>query len=190
MKPILMATNNPGKLREAAAVLASLGMAVISMEQAGISADPDETGETFLENARIKARALAARYDGPVLADDSGLCVDALGGGPGVYSSQYGPNSKLLREMKGVTERSARFACVLLGILEDGREITAEGFCHGMIALAPKGANGFGYDPVFLLPNGKTMAELTAEEKNEVSHRGAALREFAKEWNILTGNSS
>ena len=199
MTPILMATNNIGKLREAAAILAPLGLAVISLEQAGLVSEPEETGTNFTENAAIKARALAALYGGPVLADDSGLCVDTLGGAPGVWSKDYGmPEAKnaegqvgfLLREMDGKADRAAHFVCVVHCILPDGREITAQGYCHGAIAMEPRGGNGFGYDPVFELPCGKTLAEVTAEEKNRVSHRAAALRDFAKQWNNSLGESS
>jgi len=144
-----------------------------------------ENGATFEENALIKAREVAAVCSLPVLADDSGLCVDALGGEPGIYSARFGNcdsdtarNDLLLRKMSGIPDnkRSARFICVMALVLPDGREFTAQGACEGFIIREKKGAKGFGYDPIFLVKNDtRTMAELSLEEKNTISHRAIAL---------------
>ena len=154
------------------------------MEEANASVDVEEDGETFEENARKKAETIFRRTGKPCLADDSGLQVDALGGAPGVYSARYAGtnkdkdnNQKLLSEMEGKINRTARFVCVMVLLYGEGKEIVAQGRCEGEIAVAPRGGNGFGYDPLFYLPQfGKTMAELTDDEKNAISHRGNALR--------------
>jgi XTP/dITP diphosphohydrolase len=171
---IVLATHNQGKVLEIARVLE--GFSVKSLLDLGVREVPEETGATFLENARIKARAAMEATGLPVLADDSGLCVDALGGAPGVISSEY-DIPWLLRQMEGKTGRKAQFVCQLVYLDPGGREILAEGRCEGEILHAPRGTNGFGYDPVFLA-EGKslTMAELTPGEKDEISHRGRALR--------------
>jgi XTP/dITP diphosphohydrolase len=187
---LLLATGNRGKAAEAAAILgegAGERLEVLTLADLPRLDAPEETGATFLENARIKARAGAAGSGLPTIGEDSGLEVDALGGAPGVLSARYAEGGdrarceKLLREMAGVPARlrSARFVCAAVLAFPDGREESAEGSCKGAIAPAPLGAGGFGYDPVFLLPDGRTMAELAPEEKNAISHRGRALRRLA-----------
>ena len=190
MNKLVMATNNANKLREAKEILAPLGIEVLSQREAGADCDPEENGSTFAENALIKAKAVYEAVNLPTIADDSGLCVDAMDGRPGVHSARYAPKgeecAKLLCEMKGVPDedRGAAFKCTICFIDESGHfEFT--GSCKGSIGYEMRGSNGFGYDPVFMV-NNRTMAELSAEEKNEISHRGAALRElyrFLKERN-------
>ncbi len=176
----VMATNNQNKLREAREILAPLGIEVLSQQEAGANVEPDENGETFAENALIKAKAVYDIVKMPVFADDSGLCVNALNGAPGVHSARYAPKgqecAKLLAEMKDVpdAERGAYFECTIAYIDENGSG-TMYASCHGKIGYEERGENGFGYDPVFLY-NGRTLAEMTSDEKNEISHRGAALR--------------
>lgn len=187
---LVMATNNENKLREAREILAPLGIEVISQREAGADCDPDENGATFAENAMIKARAVYDIVGLPVIADDSGLCVDALGGRPGVHSARYAPKgqecAKLLDEMRDIPadKRQAAFRCTIVYIGSDCTE-TLTGECRGSIGYEMRGSNGFGYDPVFMVGE-RTMAELSADEKNSISHRGAALRElyaFLKERN-------
>ncbi|MDR1693065.1 MAG: RdgB/HAM1 family non-canonical purine NTP pyrophosphatase [Oscillospiraceae bacterium] len=178
---VVAATRNPGKAREFSRILSPLGFTVKSLDELGVSGEPEETGSTFLENARIKAAAAVAATGFPSVADDSGICVDALGGAPGVRSARFAEPGKrtetLLALLEGHTDRSARFVASVVLLYPDGREITAEGICEGEIAPAPCGDGGFGYDPVFFLPElGRTMAELTPDEKDGVSHRGKALR--------------
>ena len=179
---LVMATNNANKLREAREILSPLGIEVLSQQDAGVNCEPDENGSTFAENAMIKARAVYECCGLPVIADDSGLCVDALGGRPGVHSARYAPKgqecAKLLEEMKGVQEeyRTARFVCSIV-FLDGSGEAVTEGRCEGSIGFEQRGTNGFGYDPVFMVGD-RTMAELSADEKNAISHRGAALREL------------
>jgi XTP/dITP diphosphohydrolase len=178
---VVLATTNTGKVRELAALLAPV-LDVVSAPPAYRA--PDETGDTYLANARIKARALATVIAGDALADDSGLEVDALGGRPGVHSSRYGAtaterNARLLDELRGRTggARTARFRTVLVLVRADGSEVTAEGTCEGAIALEARGGNGFGYDPVFLVPAlGRTFGELPSGEKARLSARAAAAR--------------
>ena len=180
---IIAATKNQGKIREIAEILSPFGVEVVSQADAGIDVDVDETGSTFLENALIKARAVAMLCDDAVLADDSGLCVDALDGRPGVYSARYGgdiPHSEkmkmLLSELEGKSDRKARFECVTALVLPDGREYTFKGTTYGHIMEEEKGENGFGFDPVFYSDELKCgVAECSDEEKNSVSHRGKAL---------------
>ena len=185
----ILATHNPGKLREMAAILSQYGVEVVSPADVGITVDVEETGTTFAENAMLKAKAICAAADLPAIADDSGLCVDALNGGPGVYSARYGGEGLddrgryllLLNNMRGQTTRAAHFACAIACAFPNGDTLTAQGRCDGAIAFAPMGENGFGYDPVFFVPEkAKTFAQLTQEEKAEISHRGKALREFTK----------
>lgn len=182
IKKLVMATNNANKLREAQEILAPLGIEVLSQRDAGANCDPEENGATFAENAMIKAQAVYDAVALPTIADDSGLCVDALGGRPGVYSARYAPEgqhcAKLLDEMKSIPaeNRAAHFQCSIAFIDGDIHEIL-EAACCGSIGFEAKGTNGFGYDPVFLYGN-KTLAEMSAEEKNKISHRGAALREL------------
>lgn len=190
-KTVVIATNNAHKVSEISSALSFDGWTFQSLKEAGVDSNPEETGTTFVENARIKARAAHAITQGAVLADDSGLIVDALDGAPGVYSSRYcgtdgddaGNNAKLLAELQGVLaeERTARFASVLVFIDEDGTETVAEGFVEGRIGFAPLGDEGFGYDPLFYPDayHGElTMAQITQEQKNAISHRGNALREL------------
>ena len=184
----ILATHNPGKLREMADILSHLGVEVVSPADMGITVEVEETGATFAENAMLKAKAICAASGLPAIADDSGLCVDALNGGPGVYSARYGGEGLddrgryllLLNSMRGQTTRAAHFACAIACAFPGGKTLTAEGRCDGAIAFAPLGEGGFGYDPVFLVPEkGKTFGQLTAEEKSEISHRGRALRDFS-----------
>ena len=184
----VLATHNPGKLKEMADILSSLGVEVVSPSDLGVDVEVEETGATFAENAMLKARAICEASGLPAIADDSGLCVDALNGGPGVYSARYGGEGLddagrtrlLLENMRGQTTRAAHFACAIACVFPNGKTLTAEGRCDGAVAFAPMGTGGFGYDPVFLVPEkGKTFSQLTEAEKNEISHRGKALRDFA-----------
>lgn len=185
----VLATNNPKKLKEMAEILGKLGVEVVSPKELGIHIEVEETGTTFAENAMLKAKAICAAAGLPAIADDSGLCVDALNGGPGVYSARYGGEGLddvqryqlLLANMRGQTTRAAHFACAIACVFPDGKVLTAEGQCHGTIAFAPMGEGGFGYDPVFFVPEyRKTFGQLTAEEKSKISHRGKALTIFAE----------
>ncbi len=185
----VLATHNPGKLKEMSAILAELGIQVVGPDELGIDVEVEETGTTFAENAMLKAQAICAASGLPAIADDSGLCVDALNGGPGVYSARYGGEGLddrgrtmlLLENMRGQTTRAAHFACAICCVFPSGDTLTAEGRCEGAIAFAPMGEGGFGYDPVFLVPEkAKTFSQLTAEEKNAISHRGKALRAFSE----------
>lgn len=184
----VLATHNPGKLREMGEILRDLGVEVVSPAALGIPVDVEETGTTFLENALLKAKAICRAANLPAIADDSGLCVDALNGAPGVYSARYGGEGLddrgrcmlLLNSMRGATTRAAHFSCAVACVFPNGDTLTAEGRCDGSIAYAPLGDGGFGYDPIFLLPGtGKTFGQLSQEEKSAVSHRGKALKEFA-----------
>ena len=184
----VLATHNPGKLREMGGILKDLGVEVVSPAALGIPVDVEETGTTFLENALLKAKAICRAANLPAIADDSGLCVDALNGAPGVYSARYGGEGLddrgrcmlLLNSMRGATTRAAHFSCAVACVFPNGDTLTTEGRCDGSIAYAPLGDGGFGYDPVFLLPGtGKTFGQLSQEEKSAVSHRGKALKEFA-----------
>ena len=184
----VLATHNPGKLREMGGILKDLGVEVVSPAALGIPVDVEETGTTFLENALLKAKAICRAANLPAIADDSGLCVDALNGAPGVYSARYGGEGLddrgrcmlLLNSLRGATTRAAHFSCAVACAFPNGDTLTAEGRCDGSIAYAPLGDGGCGYDPVFLLPGaGKTFGQLSQEEKSAVSHRGKALKEFA-----------
>lgn len=186
----VLASNNERKLEELRQILSQMGHEVLSQREAGLNLTVEETGTTFEENARLKARGASDALGLPVIADDSGLMVDALDGAPGVYSARYGGeglddrgrNALLLKNMEGKENRSARFVCCICCRFPDGREITARGECPGQILEGPRGKDGFGYDPVFYMPEyGKTMAEMTPEEKNAVSHRGRALERLAAE---------
>lgn len=185
----VIATGNPKKLIELNRILNPLGIDAITAKEASINLeDVEETGKTFEENAKIKARAAARLTNLAVVADDTGLCVDALNGAPGVYTARYaGENAtdqqkyeKLLNALKGVphAKRTAHFSTCICCILPNKEEIIVSGRCDGFIAQKPHGTNGFGYDPVFELENGKSLAELTAKEKDKISHRGNALRNF------------
>ena len=185
----VLATNNPKKLKEMAEILGTLGVEVVSPKELGIHIEVEETGPTFAENAMLKAKAICEAANLPAIADDSGLCVDALNGGPGVYSARYGGEGLddvqryqlLLANMRGQTTRAAHFACAIACAFPNGKELTAEGKCNGTIAFAPMGEGGFGYDPIFFVPEyRKTFGQLTAEEKSKISHRGKALTIFAE----------
>ena len=186
---IYVATNNKGKLKEIKAILPDFE--VLAIKDLGYDFDVEENGKTFAENSYIKAHALYTLTKCPVIADDSGLCVDALDGEPGVYSARYAGEhgndedntKKLLNNMKDIPkeERSAKFVCDICYIDENGDVFHAYGECRGEIAYEPKGENGFGYDPIMYIPElKKTMAELTPDEKNKISHRAKAL-EILKE---------
>jgi XTP/dITP diphosphohydrolase len=185
----VLATHNPGKLKEMSAILADLGVEVASPKDIGIEVDVEETGTTFAENAMLKAKAICKASNLPAIADDSGLCVDALNGGPGVYSARYGGEelddrgryTLLLNSMRGQTTRAAHFTCSIACAFPNGDTLTAEGQVQGTIAFAPMGDGGFGYDPVFFYPPlAKTFGQLTVEEKSKISHRGKALAEFSE----------
>jgi XTP/dITP diphosphohydrolase len=186
----VLATNNPGKLKEMAAILGQLGVEVISPRELGIAMEVEETGTTFAENAMLKAKAICEAAKLPAIADDSGLCVDALNGAPGVYSARYAGehgndaanNAKLLADLATLpadTAKTARFMCAMC--LAEGGRVKAEfiGKVEGSITATPAGEHGFGYDPLFV-PHGYTctMAQLPAEEKNRISHRADALQQF------------
>jgi len=185
----VLASHNPGKIKEMSAILSKFGIEVVTPRELGITVDVEETGATFAENAMLKARAICEAANLPAIADDSGLCVNALNGGPGVYSARYGGEGLddvgryrlLLENMRGQTTRAAHFACAIACAFPNGDTLNAEGRCDGTIAFAPMGEGGFGYDPVFLVPEKrKTFAQLTAEEKAEISHRGKALEIFVE----------
>ena len=184
---IVFATGNVGKMREIRMIMEDMGMEILSMKEIGINPDIVEDGTTFTENAIIKAKAVAALTDAIVLADDSGLEIDALNKEPGIYSARYMgedtsyriKNANLIERLEGVPDekRTARFVCAIAAVLPDGELLTTLGTVEGRIGYEEKGANGFGYDPIFFLPEfGCTSAELTDEQKNEISHRGKALR--------------
>lgn len=189
MKDILFATGNAGKMKEIREILADLPAEIQSMKEAGVEADIVENGTSFEENALIKARAVAEQlHDGRtvVLADDSGLEIDYLKGEPGIYSARYMgedtsyriKNANLIERLKGVPEekRTARFVCAIAAVFPDGGTVIRRGVIEGKIGYEERGANGFGYDPIFYLPDmSRTTAELSPEEKNAVSHRGRAL---------------
>lgn len=180
MKVVVLATTNQGKLVELREMLGAGWVVKSPADYPGLP-EVDETEATFAGNAELKARALCAATGELSVGDDSGLCVDALKGGPGVYSARYAPTTeariaKLLRALEGVADRSAHFECALCAVWPDGRVERATGVCEGRIALVPRGQGGFGYDPVFEFADGRTMAELSSAEKAAVSHRGAAFR--------------
>ncbi len=196
MSRIIFATGNAGKMREIRSILADLGMEIVSMKEAGVSLEIEESGSTYEENALIKARAVAAVTGELVLADDSGLEVDRLNKEPGVHSARYMgedtpysiKNASIIRRLEGVSEeeRTARFVCAIAAVLPDGRELTTRATVEGRIGYGEKGEGGFGYDPIFFVPAlGKTTAELSEEEKNLVSHRGRALRLMKEELRKL-----
>ena len=186
---LVIASNNKGKIREYKELLEPLGYEVMSQSEAGLTLEVEETGTTFAENSALKARAAYEILSCAVLADDSGLMVDALGGEPGVYSARYGGIDNdaerclyLLKKMEDVPDdkRTARFVCTIHFIDTDGSEICVEGKVCGSINRAPAGENGFGYDPVFMY-EGQSFAQIPAEKKNAVSHRGDALRKLVDE---------
>ncbi len=185
---LVLASKNKKKLVEMNEILSHLGIEVCSEAEAGVDVEVEETGTTFEENSLLKAQAVMEASGLPAIADDSGLCVDALNGAPGVYSARYGGEGLddvqryqlLLENMKGQMPRTAKFVSVITCCFPNGDVLTARGeWCPGTIAFAPQGEGGFGYDPVFFVPTlKKTFAQLTAEEKNAISHRGKALEAF------------
>lgn len=188
---LLIATNNQAKLREYSFLLEGMPYRIVSPKDIGIKQEINETGKTFEENALLKAKAYASVSNLTTLADDSGLEIDALNGEPGVRSARYAgegaPQAKLidylLQKLSGIPwgERDARFKCAIAIASPNGKVSTYHGECQGIITFEPRGKEGFGYDPVFYLPElGKTMAELTMEEKNKVSHRGKAAKEACR----------
>lgn len=185
---LLIASNNQHKIDEIKQILGNKFEQILSLSEAGIVCDPEENGKTFLDNALIKVRAVAKLTDMPVLGDDTGLCVDALNGAPGVHSARFAGDhdnaknrAKLLYELQDETNRKAHFSTALALLYPDGRLVTAEGRVDGEILHAEIGTNGFGYDSLFYCNEiGKTFAEATAEEKNAVSHRGRALQKLAE----------
>jgi XTP/dITP diphosphohydrolase len=198
-KKIIFATGNQGKLEEIRVILGEPDLEIISMKEAGIEADIEETGTTFEENAVIKATTIAKKTDEIVLADDSGLEIDYLNREPGVYSARYAgedtpysvKNQMLLDRLKGVEKekRTARFVCVIAAALPDGSVITTMGTIEGYIGYEPAGENGFGYDPIFYVPEYEcSTAQLTMEQKNELSHRGKALRAMKEKLSIYLGD--
>ena len=183
---IIFATGNMGKIREVRQILSDLGMEVVSMKEAGIHAEITEDGKSYEENALIKAREIAKYTNAIIMADDSGLEIDYLNGEPGIYSARYlgedtsysVKNKNLMDRLEGVPDekRTARFVCAIAAVMPDGRELTTRGIIEGRIGYEEAGENGFGYDPIFYVPEfGRTTAQLSPEEKNRVSHRGRAL---------------
>lgn len=189
---VILASNNQNKLREMKAILSPLGWEILRMSDIGIAVDPEENGETFEENSKIKAFAVMEASKLPAIADDSGVEVDALGGAPGVHSARYGgdlcPDDKarnmhLLKNMENVPDgqRTGRFVSVITMAMPDGRVFSARGTLEGEILREEKGAGGFGYDPLFYIPTEDlTMAEITPERKNQISHRAVALQNFVE----------
>ncbi|MCR5556612.1 MAG: RdgB/HAM1 family non-canonical purine NTP pyrophosphatase [Butyrivibrio sp.] len=194
---IVFATGNKNKMKEVRKILGGLGMDIISMAEAGVEGDVEENGSSFAENSMIKASAVAKELkakgeeDCIVLADDSGLEVDYLGGEPGIYSARYmghdtpysEKNAAIIERLNGVKDedRTARFVCAISAVLPDGKELSTLGKMEGRIGYEIAGQNGFGYDPIFFLPEyGKTSAEISEDEKNAISHRGKALRSMAE----------
>lgn len=191
---IIVATGNKDKVKEIREIMGDMGACVVAMKEAGVSVEAKEDGSTFLENAVIKAKAVAAVAakddkwkDAIVIADDSGLVIDALNGEPGIYSARYlghdtsyrVKNADLISRLAGVPDeaRSARFICAIAAVCPGGEVLTTEGTMEGRIAYEERGENGFGYDPIFYLPQfGLSSAELSPEEKNSISHRGSAMR--------------
>ncbi len=187
---IIIATNNNGKVREIKEMLAPLGYEPISLKDAGIEIDVVEDGETFAENAHKKAAAVYEICHCPVIADDSGLEVDFLGGAPGIYSARYAGEgatdeqriAKILDELDGVDKslRTARFVCTIYCILDDDKEYSVRGTLEGYIGEEPLGSNGFGYDPIFMIDDDTSVAMLSAEEKNRISHRASAVKQLTE----------
>ncbi len=190
MMKVVLASKNPHKLREISKITEKFDMELVLQSELGIDIDVEETGTTFEENSLLKAEAVMKASGLPALADDSGIAVDALNGEPGVYSARYGFDESLddwgrlellLKNTENVPDgqRQAQFVCVITFVTPEGKVIQARGEIHGELTRAPRGENGFGYDPIFYYPPlGKTTAELAPEEKNEVSHRGNALKLF------------
>lgn len=183
----VLATQNMKKLEELRKVLSDLGVEVASEAELGVKIEVEETGETFAENSLLKAKAVMEATGLPAIADDSGLCVKALNGGPGVYSARFGGEGLddkgrymlLLQMMQGQGDRSAYFHTTITCAFPNGDVLQADGECHGTIAYVPMGDDGFGYNPVFFVPDKrKTFAQMTLEERSAISHRGNALRKF------------
>lgn len=198
---IIFATGNPGKMREIRQILGDLGSEILSMKEAGAAPDIVEDGTTFGENAEIKARAVWACTGEIVLADDSGLVIDYLGGEPGIYSARYMgedtsyeiKNRNLIQRLSQAqgAERAARFVCNIAAVLPDGQVLHTEATMEGVIAQEPAGSGGFGYDPILLLTEyGVTSAELTMEEKNRISHRGKALEAMKQKLKVILEEDS
>lgn len=196
IEKMIFATGNEGKMREVRMILGDLGAEILSLKEAGIQAEAEENGTTFEENAVIKAKEIMEKTGALVLADDSGLEVDALNGEPGIYSARYMghetsyhiKNKNLIERLEGKTgeERSARFVCAIAACFPDGRVLTTRGIMEGQIGYEEKGENGFGYDPIFYLPEYQCYSgELPLEEKNKLSHRGKALRLMKEQLEAL-----
>lgn len=192
MKKIILASNNEGKIKEVKQILADMDIKLLSMREAGVNMDIEENGKTFEENALIKARAVMQITGEITIADDSGLEVDYLGKEPGVYSARYMghetpyeiKNRMIIERLKGVVgmDRSARFVCAIAVVFPDGSNVVTQAAMEGVIAEEPAGENGFGYDPIVYLPDyGKTAAQLSPAEKNNISHRGKALDKMKSE---------
>ena len=189
---VILASQNQHKLKEIEAIVSQFGMELVLQSELGIHIDVDETGETFEENSYLKAKAVVDATGLPAIADDSGLCVDVLGGAPGIYSARYGAPECvtdsdrrlfLLKNMRGVRseERTARFVCVITLLWPDGKKLVAKGFAEGLITFEPRGEAGFGYDPVFYVSShGCTFAQMGAEQKNKISHRANALKKLSE----------
>lgn len=198
---IIFATGNAGKMREIRLILGDLGCEILSMKEAGADPEIVENGKSFGENAEIKARAVWACTGDIVLADDSGLAVDYIGGEPGIYSARYMgedtsyeiKNRNIIERLKDAKgeERAARFICNIAAVLPDGKVIHTEASMEGMIAMEPAGSGGFGYDPILMIPEyGVTSAELTIEQKNKISHRGKALEAMKEKLRQILGEES
>lgn len=198
---IVFATGNAGKMREIREILGDLGCEILSMKEAGATPEIEENGKSFAENAEIKARAVWNCTGGIVLADDSGLVVDYIEGEPGILSARYLgedtsyeiKNQAIIDRLKDAEggERSARFVCNIAGVLPDGRVIHTEATMEGLIAKESAGCGGFGYDPILYLPEfGKTSAEITMEQKNQISHRGKALSAMKEELRKVLGEEN
>ena len=196
IEKMIFAPGNEGKMREVRMILGDLGAEILSLKEAGIQAEAEENGTTFEENAVIKAKEIMEKTGALVLADDSGLEVDALNGEPGIYSARYMghetsyhiKNKNLIERLEGKTgeERSARFVCAIAACFPDGRVLTTRGTMEGQIGYEEKGENGFGYDPIFYLPEYQCYSgELPLEEKNKLSHRGKALRLMKEQLEAL-----
>lgn len=186
---IILATNNKSKVKEISEMMSGNDITFVSLADAGINVEVEETGTTFEENALLKAREICKLSGKPTISDDSGLEIDALDGAPGIYSSRFMgedtsydiKNNALIEKLENVADpdRTARFRCCMALVLPDGREFVTEGAMEGIIAREPKGINGFGYDPILFIPEyNRTSAELSSEEKNNISHRGEALRKM------------
>ncbi len=186
---IILATNNKSKVKEISEMMSGSDITFESLADAGINVEVEETGTTFKENALLKAREICKLSGKPTISDDSGLEIDALDGAPGIYSSRFMgedtsydiKNNALIEKLENVADpdRTARFRCCMALVLPDGREFVTEGAMEGIIAREPKGINGFGYDPILFIPEyNRTSAELSSEEKNNISHRGEALRKM------------